>query len=278
MQINEFARAKINLCLHVTGQRDDGYHLLDSIVVFADVGDHISITPSVGFSLTIDGPFACDLSVDQDNLILRAAKLYVDVCDGAAIKLTKNLPVASGIGGGSADAAATLRALSRMTDVPLPDDRGLSLGADVPVCLLGTACQMQGIGDVITPIVAFPRLSAVLVCPKAGVATSLVFAAITQKNNPQISKLPVDGLDSGNIMGFINQQRNDMEIPSANMVPEINQCLEAIRKQGALLARMSGSGATCVGLFSCIKDAQIASDHLQATHPDWWIKTCNLSS
>lgn len=278
MQINELARAKINLCLHVTGQRSDGYHMLDSIVAFADIGDQISITPKVGFSLTIDGPFAGGLSVGQDNLVLRAAQLYADHCEGAAITLTKNLPVASGIGGGSADAAATLRALSRMTDTPLPADAGLSLGADVPVCLHSSACQMQGIGDKITPIADFPNLSAVLVCPKAGVATSLVFEAIIQKDNPSISELPIDGLGPENIVLFIDQQRNDLEAPSADLIPEISQCLAAIRNQGALLARMSGSGATCFGLFSCVKDARNAADHLQVAHSDWWVKACNLSS
>lgn len=278
MQINELARAKINLCLHVTGQRDDGYHLLDSIVAFADIGDQVSVTPNVGFSLSIDGPFANGLSANQDNLVLRAAQLYSDNCEGAAITLTKNLPVASGIGGGSADAAATLRALSRMTGAPLPADAGLSLGADVPVCLQGTVCQMQGIGDKITPIVGFPSLTAILVCPKAGVATSLVFAAIKRKDNPPISELPSDGLGHRNIVQFIDQQRNDLELPSADMVPEITQCLSAIRAEGALLARMSGSGATCFGLFSSAKEAVKAAGHLRGAHSDWWIKACNLGS
>jgi 4-diphosphocytidyl-2-C-methyl-D-erythritol kinase len=278
MRINELARAKINLCLHVTGQRDDGYHLLDSIVAFADIGDQISITPSQGFSLTIDGPFSEGLTAGSDNLVMRAANLFVNDCAGAAITLTKNLPVASGIGGGSADAAATIKAFSRMTSAPLPADSGLSLGADVPVCLHGSACQMQGIGDVIAPIESFPNLCAVLICPKAGVATSLVFAAITQKKNTPISEYPGGRLDAENIVQFIEQQRNDLEIPSANMVPEINECLTAIRKQGALLARMSGSGATCFGLFSNAKDAQSAAENLQAEHLDWWVKACNFGS
>jgi 4-diphosphocytidyl-2-C-methyl-D-erythritol kinase len=272
MQINELARAKINLCLHVTGRRDDGYHLLDSIVAFADIGDRISVAPGDGFSLTINGPFANGLSCDDDNLVLQAARLYGNDCSGAAVTLTKNLPVASGIGGGSADAAATLRAMSRMTSVPLPLDRGLSLGADVPVCLQNTSCRMQGIGDVITPLSPFPQFSAVLVCPKVAVATTSVFAALECKQNAPLSYDPTQAIN----YGYISRQRNDLEKVAINTVPEIRECLDVIKKQGASLARMSGSGATCFGLFETEQVAQQAAKSIAASRAAWWVKPCVL--
>lgn len=276
MRIDELARAKINLCLHVTGQRDDGYHLLDSIVVFADIGDQISVVPSDGFSLSINGAFANQLSSGDDNLVLQAARLFANNCEGAAITLTKNLPVASGIGGGSADAAATMRAMSRMTGAALPSDAGLSLGMDVPVCLQSSSCRMQGVGDVITPLVGFPKYFAVLVCPNVKQATSDVFAAIKTKENPPIAQMT----DKRSIDQFLCQQRNDLETPSADLANEIRQCLSEIDKQGAFLARMSGSGATCFGLFDGIFEtkqaSEIAAQTIASSNPDWWVKSCVL--
>ncbi|KAB7614772.1 4-(cytidine 5'-diphospho)-2-C-methyl-D-erythritol kinase [Amylibacter sp. SFDW26] len=271
MRINELARAKINLCLHVTGQRDDGYHLLDSLVVFADTGDDISIKASVGFSLEIDGPFAEGLSAGYDNLVLKAAKLFEPHCEGAAITLTKNLPVASGIGGGSADAAATLRAMAKMTGAELPKDAGLSLGADVPVCLAEQSCRMQGIGDQITPIQNVPQMAAVLVRPNIAVSTPVIFKAISNKNNTGIMDY-----DHTDIIKYLKKQRNDLELPARAFAPEIGMCLQALKDLGALLARMSGSGATCFGIFETKKDATDASNKLAKAHPDWWVKACCL--
>ncbi len=272
MQINELARAKINLCLHVTGQRDDGYHLLDSIVVFADIGDQITVVPSDVFSLIINGPFASDLCAGEDNLVIKAARLYAKNCKGAAITLTKNLPVASGIGGGSADAAATLRAMSRLTGAALPQDAGLSLGADVPVCLQSTPCRMEGIGELIKPIKDMADIAAVLVCPNVSVATSSVFQAIKSKDNPPIPQHS-DGQD---LSAFLHQQRNDLEKPSIALMHEIGQCLDQIKQTGASLARMSGSGATCFGLFESGIAAQNAAQSLSNSYPDWWVKPCIL--
>ncbi|MBL4751108.1 MAG: 4-(cytidine 5'-diphospho)-2-C-methyl-D-erythritol kinase [Amylibacter sp.] len=274
MQINELARAKINLCLHVTGQRADGYHLLDSIVVFADIGDQITVEPSDGFSLTINGPFAHGLSAGNDNLVLQAAQLFSKNCKGAAITLTKNLPVASGIGGGSADAAATLRAMSRMAGAPLPTDAGLSLGADVPVCLQSVSCRMQGIGEQITPLSDIPKLASVLACPKAGVATASIFSAIKGKENPPVSRRSANQ----GIYGYLSKQRNDLEVPAKALVKEIEKCLDQIKDEGALLARMSGSGATCFGLFKSQKDAQNAARALSDKYPEWWVKACSMGN
>ncbi len=272
MQINEFARAKINLCLHVTGQRDDGYHLLDSIVVFADIGDQISVMPSNGFSLAINGPFADGLSTGDDNLVLQAAGLFARHCKGAAITLTKNLPVSSGIGGGSADAAAALRAMSCMTGIALPSDAGLSLGADVPVCLQSISCRMQGVGDKITSLVDFPKFFAILVCPNIQLSTSDVFATLETKENTAITQVT----DKRSVDQFLCQQRNDLEKPSAGFAIEISQCLNEIKNQGAFLARMSGSGATCFGLFETRHASEKAAGIIEYFHPDWWVKPCLL--
>jgi len=272
MQINELARAKINLCLHVTGQRDDGYHLLDSIVVFADIGDQITVKPSDAFSLKINGPFANGLSAGDDNLALQAARIFVKDCKGAAITLTKNLPVASGIGGGSADAAATLRAMARMTGAPLPPDAGLSLGADVPACLQSIPCRMEGIGDRITPLTGFPNLWAVLACPKIKIATSDVFAALETKDNASIRQM----MDQKPIGQFLRRQRNDLEKPSIGLAKDVSVCLDQITRQGAYLARMSGSGATCFGLFETRQASEKAAHTLADSNPDWWIKPCVL--
>ncbi len=271
MQINEHARAKINLCLHVTGQREDGYHLLDSLVVFADIGDEIAVHPADGFSLRMNGPFSAGLSIGSDNLVLKAAKLFEPYCNGAALTLTKNLPVASGIGGGSADAAATLRAMARMTGAALPDDAGLSLGADVPVCLTEQTCRMQGIGDEITPMLNVAKLNAVLMRPNVAVSTPTIFKAITDKNNADM--VPYQG---GEIIDYLKDQRNDLEAPACIFAPEIRTCLQALREQDALLARMSGSGATCFGLFHNQVSAQRAADKLATAHPDCWVTACQL--
>lgn len=278
MQINELARAKINLCLHVVGQRDDGYHLLDSIVAFANIGDEISITPSNDFQLTITGPYSDKLSNDESNLVLKAARLFSGNCSGANITLTKNLPVASGIGGGSADAAATLRAMSYMTGLSLPKDGGLSLGADVPVCLHEKTCEMQGIGEIIKPIKGFPTIPAVLVCPRAGVATSDVFHVLKTKENSPVAEFSSAMNTAFELVKFLEVQRNDLEVPSIEINTVIGQCLTELSNSGASLARMSGSGATCFGLFKDFTQANASAKDIKNNHPDWWVKSCSIGN
>ena len=180
--VSEAASAKLNLCLHVTGRRGDGYHLLDSLVVFADVADRVSAAPGQGLSLRVTGPEGAGLGSEPDNLVLRAAR-SMGVTD-AALLLEKHLPVAAGIGGGSADAAAALRALARWTGRPLPSDAEvLRLGADVPVCLSGRPARMTGIGEGLTPLPPLPALWVVLVNPRVAVPTPQVFAALTRRDN-----------------------------------------------------------------------------------------------
>lgn len=267
----EAAPAKVNLCLHVTGQRVDGYHLLDSLVVFADVGDVIEVRAAPDLSLRVIGPQAQGLPVGEDNLVLRAARAFAGAA-GAEITLTKNLPVASGIGGGSADAAATLRALARLWAMPLPDaDSVLRLGADVPACLAGQPLRMQGIGERLQPLPDLPAAHLVLINPGVAVATPDVFKALPAKNNPALPDMP--GFASAVEMAqWLAAQRNDLEGPALQLAPVIGAVKQALTTApGCLLARMSGSGATCFGLFADPAQAHSACAAISAAQPDWWV-------
>ncbi|MWP37457.1 4-(cytidine 5'-diphospho)-2-C-methyl-D-erythritol kinase [Rhodobacter sphaeroides] len=272
-----FARAKINLTLHVTGQRPDGYHLLDSLVVFADVGDRVRAEPAEALSLAITGPQAANLPVTDDNLVLRAARTLGG--QGARLTLEKHLPVASGIGGGSADAAAALVALARLWQVPLPEPAAvLKLGADVPVCLEGRAVRMAGVGEILTPLAApLPEGWLVLANPGVSVPTPPVFKALARRDNPPMpDDLPgwptVEALAA-----FLATQRNDLEPPAIALAPEIARTRAALSAQpGCLLARMSGSGATCFGLFAAEEAARAAAEAIGAEHPGWWVAPARM--
>lgn len=272
MRNSELARAKINLALHVTGRRDDGYHLLDSIVAFADCGDRITLHRAAETSLNVTGPFAQALADtgDNDNIVLRALSLF-----GADIRLRidleKNLPVAAGIGGGSADAAAVLRAVARLCGVPLPaDEQVLRLGADVPVCLMQQPARMQGIGDVLTPL-GLPELHAVLVNPGVGVATGPVFEALESRDNPPIDMAAAGLTDARGTIDWLETLRNDLQPAAIAQAPVIGDVLAALRDAGADLARMSGSGATCFGLFADAGAATRAAGRLMDRQPRWWV-------
>lgn len=263
----EPAPAKVNLALHVTGQRADGYHLLDSLVVFCNAGDVVTLTPGP-LSLRLTGPFAQGLEADPDNLCLRAARL---AGREAAITLEKNLPVASGIGGGSADAAAVLRALDAHPARPE------TLGADVPVCLAGVPCRMQGVGEIVTPLPALAPLHLVLVNPGMGLSTPEVFRALTRRDNPPLpDHLPDLGTPEA-LLSFLSDCRNDLEAPAIALLPVIADCLAALQGAGARLARMSGSGATCFGLFVDPQDAARAAREIGAQHPGWWVVATGLA-
>jgi 4-diphosphocytidyl-2-C-methyl-D-erythritol kinase len=267
---SELAPAKVNLALHVTGRRPDGYHLLDSLVVFPALGDRLEAEPARGLSLTIDGPFGRDLDAGPANLVLRAA-LAFGAGQGAALRLLKSLPVASGIGGGSADAAATLRLLSRLWSLPLPPAEAvLALGADVPVCLAGRACRMQGIGEVLTPL-ALPPFWIVLANPGVPVATGAVFAGLAFRQNSGMGALPAFA-DAAALLEWLAHRRNDLEAPAVALAPPVGAALAALRAQpGCRLARMSGSGATCFGVFAAEAPALAAADALRAREPAWWV-------
>lgn len=273
-----FAPAKINLFLHVTGRRPDGYHELDSLIAFADLGDRIAAAPAAELSLEIGGRFAEGLRYEADNLVLRAARLLTEragVAAGAAITLEKNLPVASGIGGGSADAAATLRALDRLWSLGMAPAElsavGLSLGADVPVCLFGRAARVSGIGDVIAPAPHLPPLGLLLVNPGVAVPTPAVFAARQGAFSGAVPPLP-GFADAASLVASLGATRNDLTVPALSVAPVIGRVLDAISAcEGCLLVRLSGSGATCFGLFGDTGGAEAAARAIAVREQGWWV-------
>jgi 4-diphosphocytidyl-2-C-methyl-D-erythritol kinase len=260
----------------VTGQREDGYHLLDSLVVFADFGDEIICTPADDFKLSIDGPFGAGLTMDADNLITRAAMLLGG--GDAHVHLAKKLPVSSGVGGGSADAAAALRGLADLWNVEIPYDGGLSLGADVPVCVSSRATRMRGIGDQLNNINFLPPLPAVLVNSGHAVSTPTIFNALDRKDNAPIGILPIDQLNFTDTITFINALRNDLQNPAIKQAPEIANVLDSLTETGAALARMSGSGGTCFGLYENTDAAQNAARLIQRHNPNWWVQPVMLNA
>lgn len=268
MTTAEFAPAKVNLALHLVGRRADGYHLLDSLVVFAGVGDTVSAAPSGRLSLSVTGPFAAGLDgCDDDNLVLRAARL---VGARAALRLDKQLPVASGIGGGSADAAATLRLLCRLDGRPLPPvSEQLALGADVPVCVAGVACRMRGIGERVEPV-ALPGFWLAMANPGIPVPTAGVFAALGGRFGAPLAgppRLP----DATALAGWLAAGRNDLQDAATGLAPPVAEALAALAAQpGCLLARMSGSGATCFALHAGRSSAEASAAALRRAYPGWW--------
>lgn len=272
MAIEETAPAKLNLALHVTGRRADGYHLLDSLVVFAGAGDRVRVAPDEALSLRVTGAEGQGLPAGEDNLVLRAARAF-GADRGAAITLDKALPVASGIGGGSADAAATLRALARLWGRPLPGAEAvLALGADVPVCLAGRPARMSGIGETLAPLPELPEMAVVLVNPRVEISTPAVFRALARKDNPPLGPLPDRFATAGALVRWLARQRNDLETPAIALAPVVAAVLEALRATGPLLARMSGSGATCFGLYNNLSEAEVAAAALSARAGDWWVR------
>lgn len=273
--LRETARAKVNLCLHVTGRRPDGYHLLDSLAVFAEIGDTIRAEPAETLELRITGPQAAGLAAGPDNLVLRAASVLARLTGiepRLRLVLDKHLPVASGIGGGSADAAATLRLLVRLWELPLTDDvlatLALPLGADVPVCLAGRPARMRGIGEVIEPVPVLPPCGLLLVNPGIGVSTPEVFRARTGPFSNGIA-LPDAWQDATSLAAWLEGTSNDLQAPAIGVCPVIATVLAALRAQpDCLLARMSGSGATCFALFPDPVSAATAARAV--SQPGWW--------
>lgn len=277
------APAKVNLYLHVTGKRADGYHLLDSLVVFAGVGDTLTLAPAPDLRLTVAGPTAAALAGDDDNIVLRAARLLADragIAAGAHITLTKRLPVAAGIGGGSADAAATLHGLMRLWNVALAEDDlhalGLSLGADVPVCLAGRPTTMTGVGECLTAAPPLPSAWLVLVNPRRPLSTPAVFKART---GPFTAAHPLTDppADAHALARALALRGNDLTQAARRLEPVVGDMLAMLAAQpGCLLARMSGSGATCFGLFADEPAAHTAAATLTTAHPAWWVAAAPL--
>jgi 4-diphosphocytidyl-2-C-methyl-D-erythritol kinase len=322
--VTELAPAKINLALHVTGRRLDGYHELESLVVFTELGDRISASATANDQFEVDGPFAASVPLDGQNIVVKAretmrafAKGHLvpdwgknvplwrqmmpgggpamaqntaswwrtqvwrtqhastkEIAGSVSIRLTKNLPIASGIGGGSSDAAATLIALNRVWMTNFIPGRltkfGQKLGADVPMCLVARPLVARGTGDIIAPLDGFPRRPMVLVNPGVPVATPAVFAALSARDNPPLPPLPRN-MDFRSLLGWLCATRNDLEAAATAMAPPIAEALQALRAGNAAFARMSGSGATCFGLFETPETAMAAADTIRRTRPGWFV-------
>ncbi len=283
----ERAPAKVNLTLHVLGRRSDGYHLLDSLVVFAAAGDRLTFTPGKTLALKVRGDTAKQAGRIESNLVFKAATALAGEIPDLKLgrfTLDKRLPVAAGVGGGSSDAGAALRLLARANRLR-PDDRRLQkvargIGADVPVCVDPRTRRMRGIGEVLSAPLAIPKLAAVLVNPGVAVPTRDVFAMLglrageLRKRASGPRRLP---RDRAALLAFLARGRNDLEPAAIKLQPVIGRVLAAVRKErGCALARMSGSGATCFGLFSSTQAATAASRRLSAAHRRWWVKATML--
>lgn len=269
-----FAPAKVNLFLRVVGRRADGYHLLDSLVVFAGVGDAVAAAPAAALSLAVEGPEAGALAAEPDNLVLRAARALARVAGvpaRAALTLSKSLPVASGIGGGSADAAAALRVLDALWDTRL-GPAGLravaaTLGADVPVCVGGRPARMRGVGEVLSAAPALPRFGLLLANPRQALPTPSVFRARAGGFSAEAA-MPDRLSDAAALAEWLRPLGNELEAAAVALLPPVAAVLAAIAAQpGCLLARMSGSGATCFGLFATAEEAARGA---AALPPGWW--------
>jgi 4-diphosphocytidyl-2-C-methyl-D-erythritol kinase len=277
------APAKVNLTLHVTGQRDDGYHLLDSLVVFADVSDKLAATTAPDLRITVTGPFSDGVPTDESNLILRAAqtlRVARGVTLGAHLTLEKHLPHAAGIGSGSSDAAAALAMLAELWGVaPMPTTvpEVVALGADVPVCMRApNPTRMSGIGEDLLPVPALPSCALVLVRPPVSVPTGPVFARLKTKNGSPMTPL-TEGLDYDGFSRWLAAQRNDLLAPAEVLAPEITEALSKLRTLPAVsFASMSGSGATCFALVKDMAAARHVARIVQVAHMNWWVAPAEI--
>ena len=284
------APAKVNLFLHVTGKRDDGYHLLESLVCFTASGDVVSgeVRDDGTITLSITGPMAANLALEDtsDNLVMRAARMIQaesGTTQGADLILDKRLPIASGIGGGSADAAAAIRLLCEMWKLDLDEDTlsriALTLGADVPVCLHGRTCLMSGIGEEITALPDLPSVPMVLINPGKAVSTPEIFKARADEGFSATGAWDTEQtFQSGAALAdALSECGNDLTLPATGILPEICDVLNALaREEGCLLARMSGSGATCFGIYDTNDQAERAANAIAAQNPDWWISPTHI--
>jgi 4-diphosphocytidyl-2-C-methyl-D-erythritol kinase len=289
----EEGRAKVNLSLRVVGRRADGYHDLESVVAFADCADRLTLEPGGELRLATTGPLAAACGETSDNLVFKAAKLLADAVPNlklGAFALDKVLPVAAGIGGGSADAAAALRLLARLNNLSLDDPRlqevALATGADVPVCLFSRACDMTGVGEQLLPL-ALPSMPCVMVNPRVPVATKDVFRELGLRNGEllvgatDVLESPAWPEQGGSIADWVDvldTVANDLEAPALRIEPVIGDVLGALRSSaGVKLARMSGSGATCFAIYGASAEAHAAAEKIRRDHPGWWVHAGTLS-
>jgi 4-diphosphocytidyl-2-C-methyl-D-erythritol kinase len=291
--LSEGARAKVNLTLRVVGRRVDGYHELESVVAFADCADRLSLTPAPELQLVTTGPLAQACGAAADNLVLKAARLLgvrVPNLQQGGFTLDKVLPVAAGIGGGSADAAAALRLLARLNGLAVDDARLVEVarltGADVPVCVPSRACVMTGVGESLLPL-ALPKLPCVMVNPRVAVATKDVFAALGLRNGEllvgasdvlEAPGWPEAGASVEDWVEALAAGSNDLEAPAMRIQPVISEVISALNAtNGAWLARMSGSGATCFAIYENTAEAGRAAQKIRLDHPGWWVHAGTLS-
>jgi len=289
----ENGRAKVNLTLRVFGRRTDGYHDIESVVAFADCADHLTLTPGSELELRTSGPLAEACGATSDNLVIKAALLLrerVPDLKVGSFTLDKVLPVAAGIGGGSADAAAALRLLAQLNGLALDDERlhgvALATGADVPVCLASRPCDMTGVGESLLPL-SLPILPCVMVNPRVPVATRDVFNALGLRNGELLvgatdilrgTAWPEAGASVEDWVEVLAASSNDLEEPATRIQPIIGEVISALSAtNGAWLARMSGSGATCFAIYENTADAGRAADDLRRHHPEWWVHAGTLS-
>lgn len=274
----EFASAKINLALHVVGRRDDGYHLLESLAVFTRFGDRIEIEEADEDSFVVSGPFADGVPTDATNLVVRARDALRAALPHASarvsIKLLKNLPASSGIGGGSSDAAATLRGLAKLWELDAGNERlcaiGGELGADLPMCIEARPLIARGTGELLSPVAGFPSLGLVLVNPGVAVSTPAVFSVLERRDNEPLPPLP-SRIDFHTLRNWLELTRNDLEEAALSIEPSIGAARRALEKADAGFVRMSGSGATCFGLFETGNVAKRAAAAIRKRYPDWFV-------
>ncbi|TIO07110.1 4-(cytidine 5'-diphospho)-2-C-methyl-D-erythritol kinase [Mesorhizobium sp.] len=273
------AHAKINLALHVTGRRADGYHMIESLAVFTRFGDRVEIELADSDGFSVSGRYASAVPLDGNNLVVKARDALRRQAGQrhappVAIRLEKNLPVASGVGGGSSDAAAVLRGLAETWGLDLDDAQlariGLSLGADVPMCLAAKPLIARGVGDELSAVLDFPALGLVLVNPGTAISTAEVFSALGNRDNEGLPPLP-RSIDFHSLRNWLETTRNDLEPAARAIQPAIGKALSVLNKAGAGFARMSGSGATCFGLFETGNVAKRAAADIRSRHPDWFV-------
>jgi 4-diphosphocytidyl-2-C-methyl-D-erythritol kinase len=282
--IRELAPAKVNLFLHVGQKRPDGYHELESLVVFASVGDELTIEEADELSLEVNGPFAPALKDETDNLALRAARklaALVGIEPRVHITLTKNLPVASGIGGGSSDAGATLRALSRLwrgrTNLQGLWNLAGEIGSDVPVSVLPGCWWMTGRGERFSSTPEIGTMDGLLVNAGAPIATADVYAALRERTGVGQFPRPQRFATLAELTDYLGKARNDLEAPGRKLCREIGDTLEALERTKAVFTRLSGSGATCFGLYPDSASAQMAAELILREHPNWWVAPTRLN-
>jgi len=278
--VTQSAPAKINLTLHVTGRRADGYHDLDTLAVFAGCGERVVVEEADDLLLQAEGPFSASVPHDETNLVIAAARLFfltAGIGSKILLSLNKTIPAGAGLGGGSADAAATFRALNQYFKTGFDDqtlaELGGTLGADIPMCVYGRALRARGIGDIIEPIERMKNLHLVLVWPGKSVSTASVFARLQNVSNDPLPDLPDAFPAAQDVAGYLAKTRNDLQADALEIEPAIGNALDALAATDrCLLARMSGSGSACFGLYPSHAEAAAAGRLIGTAHPGWWVR------